>query len=69
MSDDRITELEVLIAHQTRMLEDLSDVVTRQAGEIEVLTRRMRLVMERLAEHDLATGDTAPMADQKPPHW
>jgi len=69
MSDKRIIDLEIQLAHQTRTVDDLSDIVARQAREIEVLTRRMRMVMERLAEHDLATGETAPMADQKPPHW
>ena len=69
MTTDRITDLEVQLAHQARMLDDLSDVVTRQSREIDLLTRRLRMVMERLAEHDLATGDSAPLADQKPPHW
>ena len=69
MTTDRITDLEVQLAHQAHMLDDLSDVVTRQSREIDLLTRRLRMVMERLAEHDLATGDSAPLADQKPPHW
>ena len=69
MSDERITQLEMQTAHQTRILEELNDVVTQHGREIDILTRRLRVVMERLAEHDLATGDTAPWADQKPPHW
>ncbi|MDA0222507.1 MAG: SlyX family protein [Rhodobacterales bacterium] len=69
MSDERITQLEMQTAHQTRILEELNDVVTQHGREIDILTRRLRVVMERLAEHDLATGDTAPGADQKPPHW
>ncbi len=69
MQNDRLTDLEIQLTHQTKMLEDLSDVVARQSKEIDRLTRRLHIVMERLAEHDLAAGATAPLADQKPPHW
>jgi len=69
MTQDRVTKLEVHVANQGRMLDDLNEVVARQSKEIDVLTRRLRMVMERLAEHDLATGDSVPLADQKPPHW
>ncbi|MEM7641796.1 MAG: SlyX family protein [Pseudomonadota bacterium] len=63
-----MTHLEERIAHLTRMVEDLSDVVARQAGEIEVLERRVRMLMERAAEAEAERG-TVPLADQRPPHW
>ncbi|MFV2033757.1 MAG: SlyX family protein [Halocynthiibacter sp.] len=61
--------LEEQIAHLTRSVEDLSDVAARQEREIALLTNRVRLLMERAAEQELDTGGTAPLADQKPPHW
>jgi SlyX protein len=64
---DRIESLEERIAHLTRAVEDLSDVVARQAGEIDRLTRLTRMLAEREAERD-ATGE-APAANQRPPHW
>lgn len=64
---DRLETLEERIAHLTRAVEDLSDVVTRQAAEIERLTRLTRLLAER--EADREAGLDAPPADQKPPHW
>ena len=64
---DRIESLEERIAHLTRAVEDLSDVVARQAGEIDRLTRLTRLLAEREAERE-AAGE-APAANQKPPHW
>jgi SlyX protein len=64
---DRIESLEERIAHLTRMVEDLSDVVTLHASEIDRLTRLTRLLAEREAERE-AAGD-APSANQKPPHW
>lgn len=64
---DRIEALEERIAHLTRAVEDLSDVVARQAGEIDRLTRLTRLLAEREAERE--AGLEAPPANQRPPHW
>lgn len=66
---DRITELEEQVAHLTRVVEDLSDVVARQDRVLETLTRRLQMLMERAAEQELEMGGTVPLADQKPPHW
>lgn len=66
--DDRLHRAEEQIAHLTRMVDDLSDVVARQAREIDRLSRRVGLLMEREAERE-ATGNSIPLADQKPPHW
>lgn len=62
-------QLEERIAHLTRAVEDLSDVVARQSDEIALLERRVRMLMERAAEAELDAGGTAPLADQRPPHW
>jgi SlyX protein len=64
---DRTQALEERIAHLTRAVEDLSDVVARQTVEIDRLTRLTRLLAEREAERE-AMGD-APPANQRPPHW
>lgn len=60
--------LEERIAHLTRSVDDLSDVVARQAREIERLSLRVGLLMEREAERE-AEGGGVPLADQRPPHW
>ena len=64
---DRVQLLEEKVAHLMRAVEDLSDVAARQAREIEVLERRVRLLMERAAEQEAMDG--APEANVKPPHW
>lgn len=64
---DRTQSLEERIAHLTRTVEDLSDVVARQAAEIDRLTRLTGLLAEREAERE-ASGD-APAASARPPHW
>ena len=63
-----VQALEERIAHLIRTVDDLSDVVAAQAREIEALRRRVGLLMERAAEAE-AEGGTAPLADQRPPHW
>lgn len=62
-------ELEEKLAHLTRTVDDLSDVVARQEREIEIMTRRVQMLMERAAEAELSLGGTAVMGDQKPPHY
>ena len=63
------TDMEEMIAHQARMLEDLSDVVADQARRLARLERQLQLVMEREAEREYSAGGQIPLADQKPPHW
>jgi SlyX protein len=65
---DRIAALEERLAHLMRASDDLSEVVARQAREIAVLERRVRMLMEREAERELMAG-SAPEANVKPPHW
>ena len=61
-------DLEEKVAHLIRAVEDLSDVVARQAGEIAGLERRVRLLMARAAEEE-ALGGQPPDANVRPPHW
>jgi len=59
--------LEERIAHLTRAVDDLSDVVTRQAKELDRLTRLVGLLAEREADREASGG--APEANVRPPHW
>lgn len=65
---DRVQALEEKTAHLMGAVEDLSDVVARQAREIEVLQRRVQMLMEREAEREAMAG-SAPEANVRPPHW
>tara|TARA_R110002049_G_scaffold16479_2_gene65559 strand:+ start:1248 stop:1499 length:252 start_codon:yes stop_codon:yes gene_type:complete len=64
-----ITHLEEKIAHLTRMVEDLSDIVTAQQKAIDQSTRRLSMLMEREAGREMDAGGSVPLADQRPPHW
>ncbi|SLN45104.1 hypothetical protein PSA7680_02294 [Pseudoruegeria aquimaris] len=67
--EDRITHLEELIAHLTRTVEDLSDVIARQDQDITRLKNRVQLLVEREAQREADEGSSIPLADQRPPHW
>lgn len=61
--------LEEEIAHLTRTVEELSDVMAQQQTEISVLTRRVKMLMEREAGRDQAGGGGAVFGDERPPHY
>ncbi|AXX98746.1 SlyX family protein [Profundibacter amoris] len=69
MQNDPIKNLEEKIAHLTRAVDDLSDIVARQEGEIATLSRRMSMLMEREAGREADNGGSVVLSDQKPPHW
>ena len=64
-----ITHLEEQIAHLTRTVDDLSDIMTRQETELAVATRRLAMLMEREAGREMDAGGSVPLADQRPPHY
>ena len=64
-----ITHLEEQIAHLTRTVDDLSDIVNRQENELAVATRRLAMLMEREAGREMDAGGSVPLADQRPPHY
>ena len=61
--------LEEQVAHLTKAVDEMSEVVARQDAEITVLTRRVEMLMQREAEREVDASGTVPLADQKPPHW
>ncbi len=62
-------EIEEKLAHLMRTVDDLSDTVARQQGEIMMLTRRVQMLMEREAEREAQNGTGIYMGDEAPPHY
>jgi SlyX protein len=62
-------KLEEQIAHLTRVVDDLSDVVARQEREIEVLTRRVHMLMQREGEREADATGAVVLGDERPPHY
>jgi SlyX protein len=65
---DRQAAMEERVAHLIRAVDDLSDMVARQGREIDLLTRRVHMLMEREAEREAGLAET-PAANVRPPHW
>ncbi|PKP81550.1 MAG: SlyX protein [Alphaproteobacteria bacterium HGW-Alphaproteobacteria-2] len=67
--EDRQERAEARIAHLTRALDEMSEVVAGQATRLDRLERQLRMLIEREAEREYAQGGSLPMADKPPPHW
>ncbi len=67
MADNQ--QLEEQIAHLTRIVEELSDVVAAQQRDLDQAKKRLGMLMQREAEREMELGGSVPLADQKPPHW
>ena len=65
--DDRFDELEIMAAHQARLLEDLNETVVRQAKEIERLERLVEALIKRFQSVEEHLQADIPVT--KPPHW
>ncbi|MBB4174851.1 SlyX family protein [Sulfitobacter noctilucicola] len=61
--------LEEQLAHLVRTVEDLSDIVAKQADEITTLNRRVHMLMQREGEREAAGGGAVVMGDEQPPHY
>ena len=64
-----MTKIEEDIAHLTRTVDELSDVVARQETEIALLTRRVQLLMQREGEREASADGQVVLGDERPPHW
>ncbi len=64
-----MARLEEQIAHLTRTVDELSEVVARQQAELDRLTRRVEMLMMREAEREAEATGGAHFGDERPPHW
>ena len=62
-------EIEERLAHLERVLDDLNDVVARQADEIAVMTRRVAMLMEREAMRKADGSGGVVIGNERPPHY
>ena len=65
---EQLVSLEERVAHLIRTVEDLSDVMAAQGRDIDTLTRRVQMLMEREAERG-SMGMGSAEANVPPPHW
>ena len=63
------TEIEERLAHLERLADELNDVVAGQAREIDRLTARVAMLMEREAMRKADGTGGVIVGDEKPPHY
>ena len=63
---DRIEALEIIVAEQQQVIDDLNEVITRQWDGQEKLKRELATMSDQL--HDLEENQSA-SANQKAPHY
>ena len=66
MSEDRLTVLEELTAHQSKTIDELSEQLTEQWKVIDRMKRMLERLGERLETMESGTGDV-PVT--RPPHY
>lgn len=62
-------DMEERLAHLARTVEELSDVVARQQSEIDRLTHRVQMLLEREASREAEGGGGVILGDERPPHY
>lgn len=76
--EQKIDDMEIIIAHQDQQIQELNDVVTRQWDEIDILKAYMRSTKSKLEDIEnnmsansekegMSVADIA--ASEKPPHY
>ncbi|MBD2749052.1 SlyX family protein [Microvirga sp. BT688] len=63
----RIEALEVRVAYQDQVIEDLNQTVIAQWKQIDALRRQLNEVLDRVEEVEDSTGPRSP--EPPPPHY
>lgn len=77
MTNDTRQNMEEMLAHQQRQIDDLSDIVTRQWQEIEALKKRLARLQDKVVTLEESGGGedgkslsvTEQALRDKPPHY
>lgn len=64
----RIDELEIHLAHQDQIIDDLNAALSRQWTEIESMSRLLAKLGDRVHLVEEQSGEAAP-AEPPPPHY
>ncbi len=71
----KLDDLETLLAHQSNEIADLNEVVTHQADEIDTLKKYIKIKLDKIENNLQAAQDTdhQSVSDEaqanKPPHY
>ena len=68
MSEERFIDLEMRLAHQDRMLQELDEALATQQAKLMRLEELCQALTDRLRALGEAGADGDP-ADERPPHY
>lgn len=68
VEDRRMIELETRIAHQDKVIQELSDSIAEQWKTIDALTRRLKSLRDNVGELDNDLRGLMP-DESPPPHY
>ena len=78
MTDKKFEKIEMVLAHQDRQIQDMSEMINVQWKQIEMLKRRLDMAQSKLSALESSAGDSARDAElsvaeiaarDKPPHY
>lgn len=71
MSDEKITQIQEVLAHQEQEIATLNQMVTKQWDEIDLLKKQIRKLQGSLQEvtENQTTSTAVQAARDKPPHY
>jgi len=64
-----VADLEVQLAHQAKLLEELNETVRKQWDEIDKLTRSVTHIAERLMGMEVSADKGRAGDEPPPPHY
>ena len=67
MSEERLVDMEIKLAHQEQLLADLDQVVTDQQARIMQLEQLVTTLVERIRA--IGEGGSDAPQDERPPHY
>ncbi len=65
----RVTELEIQLAHTQRVVEQLNEVVTEQSKQLDRVMRSVTRFEEKLDDFKYKIEEKRDLLDEKPPHY
>ncbi|MEO0543291.1 MAG: SlyX family protein [Pseudomonadota bacterium] len=66
-AEERLDDLEIALAHQANIIEELNSVIAEHSETIAELKRKLDILNRRTAVTEMQIRDITPV--EKPPHW
>ena len=69
MDEARLIELEIKVAYQEDLLQDLNRIVSQQQQQISRLEATCKMLNDRIKSISTAAQHSGEMTDEIPPHY